>query len=888
MRDGTTRWLLLGAGLLAAAGWWLLRPAAPEAPLEPDAPPRAQPAPRVEDPLTGSALPSTPVAQAPTTPRPLRDPDGPRVRGVVLDERELPLLGAQVRLHAVDLAAARGVAVADGPELAFALVDGDARFDLPAPVSGWARVSAARDGRAGAVALVDPAGGWFPLTLLPEAVLSVFVGTTRGLAAPDGEVEVEAAGLRRTAPIVEGLAVLRGLPTGTARARAWSLTLGAGATAPIELRAGEATKALIALRPAPRVAGEVRERDGLVPIAGATVVLAIPGRALPAAETDAQGRFGPLDLGPIGERGVLSVSAPGYADALLEVRASASAETVPALVVTLEREVPWTGRVLRGATPVPGAQVGYSPDGVPGRAPAQTLTDENGEFRLPPPPPPAPGRRIVLIARLGGEGAALALRPGQPRPDPLVLELAPSITLTGRVVAPDGRALDDVRVSVAPAWEAARERAVDARLHAINALQGSLVGATRKDGSFEIPGLAPGPWRLRLEQAASIKVVAQILEVESDPTHAGELTLGDGLTLAGRVLDADGRPVAGARVRGVSRDEASPGPSARSGLDGAFRLLDLAPGDLTLLADASGGTRASRKLRLEASMSGVELRLGRAASLQIDLDVPAHAEPPDGPVEVELAPPGRPPSIVRTVALTHSGSKATLHDLPSGEFVVRVRRDRFVGESEEAVTLDEGKTERVRIRAQEGAGIQLLVRDADGRPAVGLPVRWGGGDERRRRSRGRWSGQATTDGAGRLTLLDLAPVDHTVRVGASGSVSAERVVRLRPGTVTPLELALPRGADLTVVVRDASDRPAPRVRVLVRPTLEPGESAEDEAASAAGELTDAEGRARFRDLPLGRGTLRVEARSRDGLVAVDEIVLRGSGDELRLRLGHDR
>jgi hypothetical protein len=94
---------------------------------------------------------------------------------------------------------------------------------------------------------------------------------------------------------------------------------------------------------------------------------------------------------------------------------------------------------------------------------------------------------------------------------------------------------------------------------------------------------------------------------------------------------------------------------------------------------------------------------------------------------------------------------------------------------------------------------------------------------------------------------------------------------------------LPRGADLTVRVTDAADRPAAGVRVLVRTFAEEGEPSEADAA--AGLLTDRDGVAVFRDLPAGAERL-VEARSRAGHVASGRILLLpGTSDDLRLRLG---
>jgi 5-hydroxyisourate hydrolase-like protein (transthyretin family) len=249
-------------------------------------------------------------------------------------------------------------------------------------------------------------------------------------------------------------------------------------------------------------------------------------------------------------------------------------------------------------------------------------------------------------------------------------------------------------------------------------------------------------------------------------------------------------------------------------------------------------------------------------------------------LEVELAPPGRPPTVQRAVRDTGRG-RIELTDLPPGLYTVRVRDGKLVGEAEEAVELREGRTERARVDMKSAASLRLVVTDADGRPAAALPVTWGP-EERRKRDRGRGGGQATTDGAGRLDLFDLAPGSYRLVLGAPGGVSAEVFVRLQHGQDERREVKLPRGADLTVHVQDAAERPAAGVRVLVRTFAEEGEPSEAEAA--AGLLTDKDGIAVFRDLPAGIERF-VEARSRGGHAASSRVLLHpGASADLSLRL----
>src|SRR5688572_13974640 len=109
------------AGLVAlACGTWLLlfrEPAAP--PAEPPAPRTergASPPSALESPSAALERAQPPGTSRSTAARSVQEPA--EVRGVVLDETERPLAGAELVLSAVDPAAVRGIPFADGERLA--------------------------------------------------------------------------------------------------------------------------------------------------------------------------------------------------------------------------------------------------------------------------------------------------------------------------------------------------------------------------------------------------------------------------------------------------------------------------------------------------------------------------------------------------------------------------------------------------------------------------------------------------------------------------------------------------------------------------------------------------------------------------------------------------
>ncbi len=94
-----------------------------------------------------------------------------------------------------------------------------------------------------------------------------------------------------------------------------------------------------------------------------------------------------------------------------------------------------------------------------------------------------------------------------------------------------------------------------------------------------------GTWRLVVTTDVSLPVEREVRVAPGADTALGDLALDPGLTLAGRVVDANGSPVAGALVV-LGRPDAA-GESGRSGgdltsADGAFRLDHVAPGAATI------------------------------------------------------------------------------------------------------------------------------------------------------------------------------------------------------------------------------------------------------------------------------------------------------------------
>jgi hypothetical protein len=169
-------------------------------------------------------------------------------------------------------------------------------------------------------------------------------------------------------------------------------------------------------------------------------------------------------------------------------------------------------------------------------------------------------------------------------------------TLTGQVTAAE-RPLADAWVTLAR---------TDGKQLASQA--SALTGA---DGRFEIGGLAPGGYVLRLDPPDGARGHIRRLTLESDLDVTLDLETG---AIEGRVTAADtGEPVAGAEVTFEQRDQPLGGagyPIATTAEDGSFGLLALPPGSYVLRIRAQG---------FASTQTVVEVTGGPPAQVEIHL-----------------------------------------------------------------------------------------------------------------------------------------------------------------------------------------------------------------------------------------------------------------------------
>ncbi|MBI2480618.1 MAG: carboxypeptidase regulatory-like domain-containing protein [Planctomycetia bacterium] len=285
-----------------------------------------------------------------------------------------------------------------------------------------------------------------------------------------------------------------------------------------------------------------------------------------------------------------------------EVKKSAIPVDVPADSESLPLRIEVSrGLVVRGSvrdadgTVVPYAVVRAASLGRYGPRYQQAASDEKGEFELAGLNPredyelsiAAPGGVASQTVR-GDKAHSME----QLREVNVELRLQAVITLSGRVLT-DDKPLAKVRL------ELFRSRRLDDGRGAYRVIASAV---TDENGRYELRGLQPGDmynigvhppfpsadpaWRYQLPYLQTLATDAKG-EVKLPDMRLSRLTQ----TLAGIVVDPDGKPVSGATVSAMLKDGGSlsssrtvPPPRAETGADGRFRLTQLPEQPLLLMA----------------------------------------------------------------------------------------------------------------------------------------------------------------------------------------------------------------------------------------------------------------------------------------------------------------
>lgn len=510
--------------------------------------------------------------------------------------------------------------------------------------------------------------------------------------------------------------------------RAYALRARVAGLAPAELRrAFSGDDVELRLRPGAAIAGLVLRPDDL-PALGARLRLR-PGNeghgiAQQRAETDAGGgyRFEGLEAGAY----VLEVSSSeGATPSWIKLSLEAGEER--RVDVHLERGVELRGRVVDGSTglPIAGAEVGES-----WVFRKWVATDDDGRFVYPDFPHEG---YVDLSVRARGFGwKTIEVRgyfeAAQDRELPPI-ELFPSATVSGRIVAADGSALGDVYVACAASvhvdvqqidWRAARTDA--AGRYRIEDVRSDLPHAL----FLQRDGLGTAVFELGLPQRE----------------HAvPDLVLSRGVPIFGTVVDAAGAPRAGIEVTlsGSNADRATRFEqplqasldtyvgerSATTGPTGRFSFSDVSDGDYEVVAGLRG---SESDVRRACRVAGAAVDVGEI-ELGAGLSIRGRVVDPEGDgvggVLVMAWHEGDSTPAEDAGLITRAGGDFELADLRPGTY----RLELVPYEAREgrrfAHTLREGVpagTADLVVRLVEAAELKARVVDSAGKPVANASV----------------------------------------------------------------------------------------------------------------------------------------------------------------------
>jgi len=147
--------------------------------------------------------------------------------------------------------------------------------------------------------------------------------------------------------------------------------------------------------------------------------------------------------------------------------------------------------------------------------------------------------------------------------------------------------------------------------------------ACAEDGSFVVPSLKPGDWRLVVRSQGLEQAVGPV-SVADAVVDLGSIDLMAGMMLSGRVVwEDDGGPAAGEPVAAVEVDSLSGGMAPPVGTattddDGGFAILGLQPGRYQVMVPHDPG--GAQVVELDEEDVYVELVRAGGSGLQLTLD----------------------------------------------------------------------------------------------------------------------------------------------------------------------------------------------------------------------------------------------------------------------------
>jgi len=434
----------------------------------------------------------------------------------------------------------------------------------------------------------------------------------------------------------------------------------------------------------------------------------------------------------------------------LELRAAGNVEGTVAGLDGTGATGAWV--VLESETPVRGApfpwRTGIAPDAM-------------GRFRFRGIHPGSYTAAVLADGFAAGRRAGVGVESGETTR--LEIQLERESFVSGRVEHASGAPVDGGFVQLVP------EDETNSWLYVLPAFGWE---ETSQDGSFRVGGLPAGRYRLSVGADGMISPKAETIEVPEGAGVAGiRLVLTPGThRLAGRVVDAAGTPIPGARVRAVTEFKFDEEPTSftrrrvETREDGRFAIEGIGPDLLRIRAEKDGlGSVELRNVR--PGSAGLEVVLGARTGFEgVVRDDATGAPVPRFTVATEFVletgPDGR--KKTSTSGPRHDFASPTgsfeVTDLWAGRWEIRVTAEGFLPGEVPARDLSAGEMARgLEVRLQRPVVLRgSVVEGPSGSPIEGATiVPWAGEEAGSRRSDARWR---TVSGAkGEFEVANMPP-----------------------------------------------------------------------------------------------------------------------------------
>ena len=370
-------------------------------------------------------------------------------------------------------------------------------------------------------------------------------------------------------------------------------------------------------------------------------------------------------------------------------------------------------------------------------------------------------------------------------------------------------------------------------------------GLTTETGRFKIGGLAPGPWNVRVEPPNAAVILRDGVSVHKGVTaDLGVLRVRPGLSIDGRVLGADGEPLAEVKVQ-VRRANRVGRPirTVETDDEGRFLAAGLGAATVHLLVDAPEGHASTALEDIEPPQRDLQVELDETGSV-CGTAVTEEGRIPRG-TSVGALPDlsgllDDHPRLIRatTTSIDPETGEFCITDVHPGENVSVTARAAGYREASSEVKVSPGEeTGPVELVLKRGLTLEGTVVSQNGQPLSDAAVR-------ARRTR-----MVYTDGFGEFRLTGLSEGMNTVVAEHRDYAASQREVMLPLGPEAEFRIELGPGGVIEGSVTRTHGEPVEGVPVaLSDPVRE--------------QLTDADGEFRFESVPAGTRKITRKARGR--------------------------